>query len=174
MHQTNETTVVMFDISLLHLHWQETDHSRMLTLMRVLGLSVQWLCWTTCSCLQPALYEPTASTCLEPWGHEERNWSLGFSKDSSWLPAFSGSSIPVFTFWNDLDRERALRGDISNDCCPFLLLFFILKGAPCELHFNIVSTSVQIPLYLLSSPSTILYRSQLYWHNENRCKMYCN
>ncbi len=52
---------------------------------------------------------------------------LGFSKDSSWLSALSGPSIPVFTFWNDLDRERALQGDICNDCFSFLLLFFVFE-----------------------------------------------
>lgn len=57
---------------------------------------------------------------------------LGFSKDSSWLPALSDSSVLVFTFWSDLDRKGALHADcnVCNDYFSFSLITFYF----CMVH----------------------------------------
>lgn len=56
-------------------------------------------------------YEPTASNRLETAVAKNVIEGLGFSKDSSWHPALFESSIPVFTFGGDLDREESMHID---------------------------------------------------------------
>lgn len=92
------TTVIAFDISILHLHKQGTDK------FKNVDFDECSVCPSSARAGQPVLafnqhfMSPQPQPAWSPEVMKSVIEGLGFSKDSSWLPALSAPSIPVFTF----------------------------------------------------------------------------